>query len=223
MARKHHNPRAVRTEAQREVDLVFIAEMKLERRTLREIFGMINSSRPYRIGERQVCKDSAEVERRWRERANVAIDKAKADEIANIDWTEQEAKLAWKKSKTESAQRTAETSTAGGPKAGGSRSKQKIVTENRDGDPRYLAIVDRCIQHRREIFGIDAPTKTEISGPGGQPIETIQKTSAPFDFDGFLKLQRAMFGIPQTNGSGESVDSPHADAQASDLPDDHGS
>ena len=38
------------------------------------------------------------------------------------------------------------------------------------GDPRFLAGVQWCIERRCKIIGIDAPTKSELTGAGGKPL-----------------------------------------------------
>lgn len=41
-----------------------------------------------------------------------------------------------------------------------------------DDDKKFLDVVLGCIQKRCKMFGLDAPLKGEISGPGGGPITT---------------------------------------------------
>ena len=47
-----------------------------------------------------------------------------------------------------------------------------VFTETLNGDPRYLALIAGYIQQIRELLGLDAPKRTELSGPGGGPIQT---------------------------------------------------
>lgn len=46
-----------------------------------------------------------------------------------------------------------------------------------------------AIEQLSKIYGINAPTKTEVSGPDGAPIQTETSTKEPFDFDGLRRLQ----------------------------------
>jgi hypothetical protein len=88
--RQVHNPAAKRSREERERDLGFIAEMRLERHTGFEIREALNGQRPYQLSLRQIQYDLVEIDRRWKQSATLAVEKIKARELANIDWTERE-------------------------------------------------------------------------------------------------------------------------------------
>lgn len=43
-------------------------------------------------------------------------------------------------------------------------------SERLNGDPRYLAIALDCVRRRCELLGLDAPKKTELTGPNGSQV-----------------------------------------------------
>ena len=56
-----------------------------------------------------------------------------------------------------------------------------VFTETLNGDPRYLALIAGYIQQIRELLGLDAPKRTELSGPGGKPLQIswMEEQDAP--------------------------------------------
>ena len=46
-----------------------------------------------------------------------------------------------------------------------------MKTEGRIGDPRFLTVLDNCIERRCKILGIEAPKRLDLSSPEGQSIE----------------------------------------------------
>lgn len=60
-----------------------------------------------------------------------------------------------------------------------------------------------AVDQLAKIYGINAPTRTEVSGPGGGTIELETKSKDPFDFDGLRKLQeQELRGSLGGNGRG---------------------
>lgn len=54
------------------------------------------------------------------------------------------------------------------------RLKASLRTEERDGNPTFLAGVGWCIQQRCKLLGLDVPQNHEIGGPVGEPIKIIE-------------------------------------------------
>ena len=107
------------------------------------------------------------------------------EQLAKIDRIECEAWDAWERSKLESV-KTRQSKVEGDRKS----TAATVDKEAQNGDPRYLSAVMSCIERRSKLLGLDAPSRQELTGAGGAPIEIEQKTKEPFDFDGFKKLQR---------------------------------
>jgi biotin operon repressor len=107
-----------------------------------------------------VWRHVEELRQKWREDRNEQIDTIKQRELAKVDLLEEEALAAWERSQDDEVK--VETEFA--DKKTGKKSKETRVGQA--GDPRFLQQIERCIKSRREILGLDAPTKSEqqISG-----------------------------------------------------------
>lgn len=164
-----HNPKTTnrkpgitRTRAQREHDMAETARMHLQGMTQWQIAEQLN------VSAVTICRDLKKLGQRWLEKADIDFDKKKAEELAKLDKVEATAWKAWEKScqrKFEKGRKSRE----GGIK--GSFDEDWEREEDRDGDPRFLDIVYKCILKRMEILGLDAPKKVVHTGPGGGPIK----------------------------------------------------
>ncbi len=103
------------------------------------------------------------MQKRWQESslantdANRAkLDAKKAEELAKIDALERTYWKAWRRSCKDREVQTAEKVT--GDTA---RSKAATRREGQSGNPAFLAGVERCIDRRCKLLGLDAPRKLE--------------------------------------------------------------
>jgi hypothetical protein len=159
-------PPRKRTKFERESHLEQVTEMYLRGKFQSEIAVALKISQP------QVSYDVAIIQKRWRKSSLVNWDKARAKELERIDSLEREYWAAWEASKTERTKTRQETD--------GTLDKNKKLTvkkastekEQRDGNPAFLAGVIACIDRRCKLLGLDAPTKSELTGKDGGPIET---------------------------------------------------
>jgi hypothetical protein len=55
------------------------------------------------------------------------------------------------------------------------------------------------------LLGLDAPIRTELSGPDGKPIAVEAVKRVPIDFGAMDRIQRRLLGVPDPDGNGESV------------------
>jgi IS30 family transposase len=153
----------VRTNEQRECDLVTIADLYVKGYSQAAIAKEIGVSRS------QIQYDLAEIRRRWVESTIRDFDAAKEAELKKLDSLEEEAWEAWRRSIGETKTTHAEIIDNDEK---GRTSKQKVIKREMNGDPRFMSIVQSCIQQRCKILGIEAANKHEHSGPGGGPIQT---------------------------------------------------
>jgi len=157
-----------RSNFERERDLAIVADMYLRAKTQMEIAEHLNTThypdRP--LSRQQIGYDIRILIGRWQKGAERKIDERKAEELARIDRLEREYWDAWERSKLD-----AESSVTEKIEGRDVRLKAQMRKEGQTGDPRYLAGVQWCIQARREILGIDAPKKSDITS-GGQPIKS---------------------------------------------------
>ena len=124
-----------------------IARLYLQRLSQREIGERLGLSR------QQVGYDLEAVRQEWLQSALVNFDARKAEELARIDRLEREYWDAWEASKQE--RETVSTEQVSGGR--GDRTKAAIRKEQPSGDPRFLAGVERCIERRCKLLGLDAP------------------------------------------------------------------
>ncbi len=123
------------------------------------------------LGVTQQCiaKDVNALEKDWLASAVVAIDTAKAKELARIDRLERVAWRAWRRS----CQRKEKATTRMERKLDEDAQKAKTVTskatELRDGNPEYLKRVEWCITKRCELLKLNPPQRLEHGGSAEMP------------------------------------------------------
>jgi hypothetical protein len=151
-------PPRKRTTFERERDLEQVTEMYLRGKFQSEIATALE------VSQGQISYDLSIVKRRWRESSLVNWDEARAKELERIDSLEREYWAAWEASKTERTRKRQRKGATGTIDA-------SIETEQRDGNPAFLAGVIACIDRRCKLLGLDAPTKSEVEVT--QPIQVI--------------------------------------------------
>jgi hypothetical protein len=125
------------------------------------------------VTQQCVAKDVHALEKEWLASAVVAIDAAKAKELARIDRLERVAWRAWRRS----CQRKERATTRMERKLNEDAQKAKTVTskatELRDGNPEYLKRVEWCISKRCELLKLNPPQRLEHGGSAElPPIQT---------------------------------------------------
>lgn len=156
-----------RAKAQRERDRELISKYYLE--------GMNQYVIAKKLGITQatVSNDIKVLIRYWRISATNNIDQLKQTELAKINKLEIEYWNSWDRSKEEFKKKSLKQ------KYITNEMKQPLeinsATEDRNGDPRYLAGVQWCITKRCEILGINAPVKTETNLTGNLTFAELVK------------------------------------------------
>jgi transposase len=120
-----------------------------------------------KLSQATVSRDLKAIQEQWRQASILEINEAKARELAKIDLLEREYWVAWERSLDDLQSKTIK---ARGTKEEGKPYEQTIHTSDSNGDPRYLAGIQWCIERRCQILGIDAPRKFEHGGKDGKPI-----------------------------------------------------
>jgi hypothetical protein len=113
-----------------------------------------------------VSRDLKKIQTAWRQSSIRNFDEIRTLELEKLAYVEQEAWGAWKRS-----QQPAQTATVDG-QAGTSKAKRTV--RHQYGDPRFLEIVLHCNEAKRQMLGLDAPTKIAPTTPDGRPL-TIQE------------------------------------------------
>jgi DNA-binding CsgD family transcriptional regulator len=123
------------------------------------------------ISDATVCTDLAALRTQWRTKANASIDKLIQNELSHTDWVEMEATKAWHRSVGIHKKTITKEGTSAGAQ-GGSYDETVEHAEELAGDPRFLDIINKCVDQRCKILGLIAPTKSILSNPDGSPLLT---------------------------------------------------
>lgn len=170
MPAKHAN---TRTKGQVERDRIEVARLYLQGKYQHEIAELL------KVSQQQVSYDLRAVQAQWRDIPAKQIDELKNKELARIDQLERTYWEAWVDSKK--AKETTSTAKEGDRLKVGKRSEQ------RNGNPQYLAGVQWCIERRIKLLGLDAPVKSEITGTDGAPLYVVALPEPAVTVDSWLQ------------------------------------
>ena len=175
----------------REERLPRVAAMYVQGKTQAEIAAVIGVTR------QMITQDMALVRTRWREAQVRDFDELRSEQLAKVDTVESEYWAEWERSKAQATRKTSER------RDGVDRAS--VTVEDQTGDPRYLQGVERCIERRCKLLGLDAPTRSEVSGPGGGPI--VSETRQPMTPEEVRQTYAAIFNeVAQSLDSGDAGD-----------------
>lgn len=121
------------------------------------------------VSQQQISKDLRMLHRQWRASAIRDFDARQEQELAKIDLLERTAWEAWECS-LHPRELTLTEQTEGGdvpdehgkvhPKSPVRRAS--VRRENQAGDPRFLERIDKCIERRCAILGLEAPKRFHV-------------------------------------------------------------
>lgn len=150
---------------------LFVREDRYQQVTTLYLRGWTQKQIAAEVGVTQgmISQDLKEIQRRWREETAFNLDEAKGKELARLDELERECWAAWEQSKSERTKARQET---GGKGRDGKATvtKASMEKEQRDGNPAFLQAVLSCIDRRCKLLGLDAPTKSELTGKDGADL-----------------------------------------------------
>ena len=109
-----------------------------------------------------VIKDLLYIQQDWAQQTLTDAGEIIARELAKIDVLEREAWQAWKRS-------TSVVRVENIERDGIELIETTIIENARDGEPRFLDAIHKCIQQRCKLLGI-SPDRLELSGPGGKEL-----------------------------------------------------
>ncbi len=155
-----------RSDAQREHDLELISALYLRGKRQVDIAAELG------VTQQQISYDLKTIQKRWQQKTVVNINEIKQRELARLDELERTYWDAWERSLGERMKTRTERNTTGG--GDGQRDKASVEKETLLGDPRYLAGIERCVELRCKILGINAPQRVEHSGKVDSAI-TLQE------------------------------------------------
>ena len=109
-----------------------------------------------KVSTATVSSDMTAVSERWRERNGALIDARKLQELAKCDLLEAEAWAAWRRSQEPRQRKRAKNTKSGAGKKQALRTEGELVTEARDGNPRFLERAESAVLLRCRILGLIA-------------------------------------------------------------------
>jgi len=170
-----------RSDYQKESDRVFIANLLVKCFVIREIARQLNEKnkiegRGYTLSFQQVHSDIKLIYAEWKEQKMEFIDSKMEHETAKLDKIESECWEAWERSKEGKRKTVIEGGEiVAGQMSGGSLKEREIETTF--GDTKFLDIIQKCMDRRAALLGLNAPMKilagleNSISGMTREEIE----------------------------------------------------
>lgn len=155
-----------RNKAERAARLELVSRLYLQKYRLADI------AEEAGVTKQQICYDLKAVRALWLASAIRDFDEAKSQELAKLDALEESLWEAWRKSTLPKNIKQLIVEKHGRR----IHSKKDLKREEESvGDPRYLAGIQRVIDKRCELLGLDAPIKTatELTVPRRIQIEYV--------------------------------------------------
>jgi hypothetical protein len=156
-----------RTREEREYDLIEIERRLLRGERQAEIARALGMSRS------QVLRDVRRIEQQWREALVRERTEWKMLELARLAELERTYWEAWLASRRPRTVETVERAPAG------TEARASVRTEQRDGNPAYLAGILACIRVRIELLGLDEPLRISLE----MAREEAERLARVYDLD----------------------------------------
>lgn len=137
---------------------------------------------PYSISHVTVSKDIKWIVSEWKKSTILDLDGIKIRELEKLNLLEQTYWMAWEKSiedyekKAKKLKGPLGTDRNGKPLKPSEQELQTIDMMN-FGNPSYLAGIERCIDRRCKILGIDAPSKLDLTSNGKGFLDYLKESS----------------------------------------------
>ena len=159
-----------RTRKQLRHDRALTANMFLMGRSIADIASEIG------VSDSTIRRDLRLIMEYWRRSAIFDFNQRKMRELAALELTEAEAWSAWRRSCEPKLKRGVKRrKTTGTEDQDGVTQTRSADIEQRDGDPRFLAIIQKCIETRLKVIGALTPSgDTNESITAGMPQPTVK-------------------------------------------------
>jgi hypothetical protein len=172
---KPRHPKAnKRSPAQRAADLLFLERHHLRGATLDKLVRLVAAERSYTLSRAQIANDLTKLKNMWLREAKDTVAHEREKQLRKLDKLEEELWEAWDRSQRDELVRTMGKTTAGGTgeEAGQDRKSDNVRKVTRDGDASFTRQILDVQDRRAKLLGLDAPTKTELTGKDGAAIVT---------------------------------------------------
>jgi hypothetical protein len=151
-----------RSPAQALEDYPVIERLALRGLTQKEIAKELSKIRPYSLTQQTISSDMVKLRELWKESSVIDIDVEKGKLKAHYEYLIAEAQKAWERS-----QKNAVTVTEAETEKG---TFITTKTEGQVGDSRFLAEIRALRAEYKNLFGLDAPRKNEVTGKDGKDL-----------------------------------------------------
>lgn len=145
--------------------------MRLRGMSLKEIAAAIRAEAGGTYSIATAGKDIEAVRQEWRAEQSASVDEWVNEQLAELELLREQAMAEWERSKLQTKSLKEESSAKDGEKT-------TITIEERLGDPRYLSVVQDCIEKRAKLLGLYKPEKRELLGPNGKPLVSLESLRA---------------------------------------------
>ena len=152
-----------RSESQRERDRALISDMYLQGWNQQEIADKLG------INRNTVGSDIKVLLKEWRKQRNGLVDEFEA----KYRLIYREAYAAWLRSQAAAITETSEVIEGEAGNSGSQRIKASTRREGQSGNPALLAQAQAALKAIREMFGVDAAIKQELSGQVGLSVRYV--------------------------------------------------
>lgn len=153
-----------RSKEQRERDLAEMAQM------LRRGVTQVSFARRFGVGQPQIHRDLAELDRRWKQTQLSGVDAQRRKQLEELAEVRSEAWRAWEASQQERVETTTER--VGPPSSEGTAVRQvaRIVKKPPEWAVSALNTVLAALSQEADLLGTKAPTKGELTGKNGEDL-----------------------------------------------------
>lgn len=157
-----------RSEQQKESDRAFIAGEIVKCTQIREIARKLNErniaeNRGYTLHHTQIFWDLKIIYKEWKEQRSEFIEEKIELELAKLDKIEMECWEAWERSKEGRRKTVIDGGEINQPGMPGGKLREREV-ETTFGDTRFLDIIQKCMERRASLLGLNAPTRSLTIG-----------------------------------------------------------
>ena len=158
--------RPKRSPAQTLEDYPEIERLALRGLTQKEIAKELSSKRTYSVTQQTISNDMVKLRQMWKESSVIDIDSEKGKLKAHYEYLISEAQKAWERSQQDAVTFT-ESDTPKG-------TISTTETKGQVGDGKFIGEIRALLAEYKNLFGLDAPRRQELTGKDGRPLGLIR-------------------------------------------------
>jgi hypothetical protein len=190
---KPRDTRNKRTAAQKLDDYAEIEELSHRGLNEGQIAKILSAKRPYTISRSQIQADSKKLEEIWKKNSAIDMDIEKGRMKAHYESLIAECYAMLDASKKDKIITTTNAVIVGGTvkdgKMDGGAIRERSVREQKEkqiGDIAIVKQIESLLREYKDLFGMDAPKRSEVTGKDGVPL------TPPVDHEGYNQSINAL-------------------------------